>query len=185
MVKISNKVLLASGLATTIALTGCNKYDDGPAFSLLTKTQRLTGDWVMEKWTPYGLNNMIGNNGLSIEIEFDKDGDFDMKVISTITDYYYDNYGNVSTTTSNDVANEKGEWEFSSNKEEIELDFDQDTPNWDVEITRLTNKEFEGEIDVNYSTYYGQNGVFSQVFSQVSDKSGNGPGTIQFEAEKD
>ena len=183
MVKISNKVLLASGLATTIALSGCNKYEDGPAFSLLTKTQRLTGDWVMEKWTPYGGNNLIGgNNGLSVEIEFDKDGDFDMKIISTVT--YYDNYGGFNGYGT-EIYNQKGEWEFSSNKEEIELDFDQDTPNWDVEITRLTNKEFEGEIDVNYSTYYGQNGVFSQVFSQVSDKSGNGPGTIQFEAEKD
>ena len=182
MVKISNKVLLASGLATTIALTGCNKYEDGPAFSLLTKTQRLTGDWVMEKWTPYGENNLIGNNGQSIEIEFDKDGDFNLKIISTIT--YYDYYGSFNGYGTN-IVNEKGDWEFSSNKEEIELDFDANTPNWDIEITRLTNKEFEGEIETNYSSYYGQTGVFSQVFSQGSDKSGNGPGTVQFEAEKD
>ena len=46
MVKISNKVLLAGGLATAVGLTGCQKYDDGPAFSLLTKKQRLTGLWL-------------------------------------------------------------------------------------------------------------------------------------------
>jgi|SaaInlStandDraft_1057018.scaffolds.fasta_scaffold182443_1 hypothetical protein len=174
MVKISNKVLLAGGLATTIALTGCGKYEDGPNFSLLTKKQRLTGDWEMEKWIPYGQSNLI-NNGLNIDIEFDKDGDFDMKVISTYTNYDY--YGNPSTYT--DVYNHKGDWEFSSDKEEIELDFDGNIPDWDIEITRLTNKEFEGEITSDY--YYGK----SNLFSKVSDKSGDGPGTTRFEAEKD
>ena len=174
MVKISNKVLLAGGLATTIALTGCGKYEDGPNMSLLTKKQRLTGDWEMEKYIPYGQSNLI-NNGLNIDIEFDKDGDFDMKVISTNTNY--DNYGNPFTNT--EVYNYKGDWEFSSDKEEIELDFDENMPNWDIEITRLTNKEFEGEIT---SGYYGK----SNLFSKVSDKSGGGPATtIRFEAEKD
>ena len=180
MVKISNKVLLASGLATTIALSGCNKYDDGPAFSLLTKKQRLTGDWEIKKFIPYGQNN-INVNGNSMDIEFDKDGDFELTIVSVNTEYNY--YGNPSTYT--EVYNEKGEWEFSSDKEEVELDFDSpNMANWDLEITRLTNKEFEGEFDLSTS-YYGQGGVFEQVFSQGSDKSGNGPGSVTFEAEKD
>jgi len=174
MVKISNKVLLAGGLATTIALTGCGKYEDGPNFSLLTKKQRLTGNWEMEKWIPYGQSNLI-NNGLNIDIEFDKDGNFNVQVITTYSNNYGQTYTNAYT--------QKGEWEFSSDKEEIELDFDDNTPDWDIEITRLTNKEFEGEVDMNYN--YGQGGVFAQVFSQGSDKSGDGPGTVKFEAEKD
>ena len=174
MVKISSKVLLAGGLATAIGLTGCKKYDDGPSFSLLTKTQRLTGDWEMTKYIPYGQSNMI-NNGLELEIEFDKDGDFDMKVIST---YSYTYYGQTNTYT--EVYNHKGDWEFSSDKEEIELDFNNSgMGDWDIEITRLTNKEFEGEITSDY--YYGK----SNLFSKVSDKSGDGPGTVRFEAEKD
>jgi hypothetical protein len=175
MVKIRSKLLISSGLAATVGLSGCGKYEDGPNFSLLTKKQRLTGDWEVERWVPYGSSNMIGN-GLNIDIEFDKDGDFDLRIVETV----YSNYGGYYSQ----ALQYKGEWEFSSDKEEIELDFDANMPDWDIEITRLTNKEFEGEIESN-GYYYGAEGVFSQVFSQGSDKSGNGPGTIKFEAEKD
>ncbi len=144
MVKISNKVLLAGGLATAVALTGCKKYEDGPGFSLLTKTQRLTGDWEVTKWIPDGEGNYIdGYDGVDfdIEIEFDKDGDFDMRNITTYTGY-----------SGMYTANVSGEWEFSSDKEEIELDFEDSTPNWEIEITRLTNEEFEGEVSSAGST---------------------------------
>ena len=161
MVKISNKVLLAGGLAATVGLTGCGKYEDGPNMSLLTKKQRLTGDWEVEKWVPYGQSNMI-NNGLNIDVEFDKDGDFDVRIISTT-------YGNYYGQTYTYAYTEKGEWEFSSDKEEIELDWDDNfQPDWDIEITRLTNKELEGEINLNGGTFF------------------NAPlGSIKFEAEKD
>ena len=76
-----------------------------------------------------------------IEIEFDKDGDFDMRNITTYTGY-----------SGMYTANVSGEWEFSSDKEEIELDFEDSTPNWEIEITRLTNKEFEGEVSSAGST---------------------------------
>jgi len=161
MVKISNKTLLAGGLATAIGLTSCGKYEDGPNFSLLTKKQRLTGDWELKKWIPYGGSNMIGN-GLELEIEFDKDGDFDMKLEHTYT-YYGSSY--------TDTYNVSGEWEFSSDKEEIELDFEEGGT-WEMEITRLTNKEFQGEITAG--DYYGK----GDLFSKVSSKSGDGDGTV-------
>tara|TARA_B110000438_G_C15748904_1_gene622018 strand:- start:111 stop:614 length:504 start_codon:yes stop_codon:yes gene_type:complete len=166
MVKISNKTLLAGGLATAIGLTSCGKYEDGPAFSLLTKTQRLTGDWEMTKWVEDG-DDMIGN-GIEMEIEFDKDGDFDLKLEQTYTDYYGNSY-----TYSNNVG---GDWEFSSDKEEIELDFDEGG-SWEIEITRLTNKEFQGEITLGE---YGK----GNLFSKVSGKSGGEEDYVRFEAEK-
>lgn len=149
MVKISDKVLLAGSLAVAVSLNGCKKYDDGPSISLLTKTQRLTGDWEVTKFKS---SQTLGNNStnqnsinIEIEIEFDKDGDFDIR---TVMNYTYSNYyGNMYTSSY--VDNESGEWEFSSNKDEIELDFDDysilDT---EIEITRLTNKELEGEISI-------------------------------------
>mgnify|MGYP006103724499 CR=1 FL=1 len=141
MVRISNKVLLSGGLATVIGIAGCSKYEDGPAISLLTKKQRLVGDWEVTKFKSGGLN-MI-DNGSEMDLEFDEDGDFEMKVLSTYTTTDY--YGNSYTTT--DLDTYSGEWEFSSDKEEIEIDFDDNSEyDWEIEITRLTNKELEGEI---------------------------------------
>ncbi len=167
MVKISNKVLLAGGLATTVALAGCQKYDDGPAFSLLTKKQRLTGDWEITKWIPYGGEDYIDgvwDNGLfiqdDVEVEFDDDGDFDMRILRTIQSQY----GYVNTY----VYSFDGEWEFSNDKEEIELDFE-NGGNLEIEITRLTNKQFEGEVTGEINTI----GVLQDV------------GNIRIEAEKD
>ena len=168
MVKISNKTLLAGGLATAIGLTSCGKYEDGPAFSLLTKKQRLTGDWEMTKWVPYGSSGDMIGNGIEMEIEFDKDGDFDMKLTQT-----YTNYG----TSYSYEYKESGDWEFSSDKEKIELDFEDSNAKWDIEITRLTNKEFQGEIT---SDEYGK----GDLFSKVSGKSGGEEGAVRFEAEK-
>ena len=147
MVKISNKVLLAGGLAAAIGLSGCKKYEDGPYFSLLTKKQRLTGDWEATKLISDGVN-MI-NQGVDVEIEFDNDGDFQLKAKNTYTDYYGQSY-----TETNNL---KGEWEFSNDKEEIELDYDDGfTEDW--EITRLTNKELEADI-----TSYMKKKLFPQL----------------------
>ena len=166
MVKISNKVLLAGGLATTIALTGCGKYEDGPNMSLLTKKQRLTGDWEFDKLMDGGVN-MI-SNGLQIEMDFDKDGDFEISSSFSYTDYYGYTYSNSSIV--------KGEWEFSSDKEEIELDFD-DGSYQEIEITRLTNKELEGELSEQ-----NLNMIFPNAASKIASSA---PGaTNRFEAEK-
>ena len=166
MVMISNKVLLAGGLATAIGLSGCKKYEDGPYFSLLTKKQRLTGDWEFKKLIADDGTNVI-NNGVDIEMEFDKDGDFE---ISTQVTYTY--YGQ-SYSYSNTV---KGEWEFSNDKEEIELDFD-DGSYQEIEITRLTNKELEGELSEQ-----NMNKIFPNTASRIASSA---PGaTNRFEAEK-
>ena len=166
MVKISNKVLLAGGLATTIALTGCGKYEDGPNMSLLTKKQRLTGDWEVEKLMSNGTN--LISNGDELEMEFDKDGDFEFKTISNYTPIYGTSYSYSDTY--------KGEWEFSNDKEEIELEFDDGTYQ-EIEITRLTNKELEGELSI-----LTMNKIFPNAAARMS---GSAQGaTMRFEAEK-
>lgn len=151
MVKISNKVLLAGGLATAIGISGCKKYEDGPMFSLLTKKQRLTGDWEATKLISDG-DNMI-NQGAQVEMEFDGDGDFKLK--STFQYTYTDYYGQTYTNTYNNQVT--GDWEFSNDKEEIELDYDEGgREEW--EITRLTNKELEADI-----TSYMKKKLFPQL----------------------
>ena len=131
MVKISSKTILAGGLLTAVSVSpSCGKYDDGPGFSLASKKSRLAGTWELEKWKSDGLTQDLSN--LSLEIELEKDGDFKTRTTSSYTDYYgiTDSY---TFTTS-------GEWEFSSDKEEIEFDPDQGS-DFEWEIKRLTNKE--------------------------------------------
>ena len=150
MVRISNKVLLSGGLATVIGISGCSKYEDNPPISLLSKTQRLTGDWEVTKFTNIDGSNMIGNE-TEMDLEFDSDGDFELKLVSTYNSYDY--YGNLLGTTT-DIDTYTGDWEFSSDKEEIEIDFDSsDMYDWDIEISKLTNKELEGELTISGSGY--------------------------------
>lgn len=145
MSKINKKTALASSLAVIVGMSGCSKYEDGPALSLLTKKQRLTGDWDVTKLREPNGTDLITNNN-SIEMEFDDDGDFTMRT-TTSTNYY----GQISTN----VITRTGEWDFSSDKEEIEIEFDNlgSYYDWEIEITKLTNKELEGDLDVQGYEY--------------------------------
>lgn len=118
MIPKNDKLLLAAALITVINFSSCKKYEDGPTLSLRTKMSRITGEWevvrIGNQSFPYG--------GYSLEMEFDKSGD--------IT-YTY-SYGTYSYSYS-------GDWEFSNDKEEIELTFDNNIQ--ELEILRLTNDE--------------------------------------------
>ena len=131
MVKISSKTIIAGGLLTAVSVSpSCGKYDDGPGFSLASKKSRLTGTWELDK-VKYSDGSLGNLNNVSIDVEFDKDGDFTIRSTTT-----YTNYGsNDSYTYTN-----SGEWEFSSDKEEIEFD-PNDGGDYEWEINRLTNKE--------------------------------------------
>lgn len=145
MSKINKKTALASSLAVIVGMSGCSKYEDGPALSFLTKKQRLSGDWDVTKMRDGTGDDLITNN-TSIEMEFDDDGDFSLRQTASYTNYY----GQISTN----VLNLTGEWEFSSDKEEIEIEFDnQGYYDWELEITKLTNKELEGELDIQGYEY--------------------------------
>ena len=101
-------------------------YEDGPTISLKSKTSRLVGEWdVLEI-----AGNNIPNN-TTYEMEFEKDGDFNLSF-----EYSYGGY-----SYSNDLA---GEWEWKDGKKSVELDFDGGY-NYELEIKRLTNKELKAE----------------------------------------
>lgn len=144
-------------MAIAIGIGSCQKYEDGPFFSLLTKKQRLTGDWEVTEWNESDTDYI--NEGIEIEMEFENDGDFTFKLSNGLQNY--NSWGYTLT----------GDWEFSGDKEEIEIEFDSDNDaytwaEWEIEITRLTNKELQGEI-----TY--------------SDGGSGTSAAVEFEAEKD
>jgi hypothetical protein len=118
MKKSTQKLVLALTIVTALNFVSCGKYEDGPNFSLRTKKARLSGEWEIVR---------IGNvnfpsEGYSIEMDFSKDGDLEFT-------YSYFTYS----------YTERGEWEFSGDKEDLLLTFGNETQKF--EILRLTNEE--------------------------------------------
>jgi hypothetical protein len=117
---IKNTGYVIAAAAMTLNVQSCKKYQDGPALSLRTKKARLAGDWDVVQIG----NQNYPSNGYSLEFEFEKDGD--MKFTYAYTGYSY---------------SYKGSWEFSSNKEELDIKLDGNSSTQTFEILRLKNKE--------------------------------------------
>lgn len=175
------KNIILSFICLIAFVSSCSKYDDGPAFSLLTKTQRVTGVWNLTKvivngeemspddsdtytgyyscydtaawvWTDYPYTLISTSSNLNTW-EFEKDGDF------SSLDYYNDTYqildsfscvdftAHISDFDTSYIDSYYSDWEFSSNKEEIEIDLGLGL--WDFEISRLTNKEMTLDLKID------------------------------------
>ena len=127
--KTQNTLLLAAAAVTVLNFQSCGKYEDGPAFSLRSKTSRLVGEWEIVKI--YGQNVPSGYN---FSMEFESDGDLTYS-------YSYSYYGYNYNYSFN------GEWEWEDNKGSIEVDVDGDRI--DFEILRLTKDELVMEDNYN------------------------------------
>ena len=164
---MNNKIILSSLLIITIIITGCKKYEDGPVFSLLSKKQRLTGEWEATSIQRNGQNTLLDNENSFVpsvnadstviqsfytskfELEFDSDGDCNL----TETVYIF---GEITWSLG-------GKWKFSNDKEEIEIDWEtvngqviEERAEQEMEIIRLTNKELVVE-------YYSDDGDFIEI----------------------
>jgi len=163
------KNIILSFICLIAFVSSCSKYDDGPAFSLLTKTQRVTGTWDLKKvivngeemspddtytntYDAYCSNtgmyysyDLIESDSYETTWEFDKDGDFSHLEYSTSNYQTLDSFScvNYQAYISNNITNSTNstyaDWEFSSDKLELEIDFGGTSQ--DFEIARLTNKE--------------------------------------------
>ena len=127
MKPIQRNLFLAATVAIVLNFQSCGKYEDGPGFSLRSKTARLTGEWEVVRIGTTSLTN----SGYSLEFEFEKSGDFSQ----TISDPSYGSYSDA------------GKWEFASSKENLEIIIDGDLEIF--EIKRLTNDELWLEDDTN------------------------------------
>lgn len=120
--KTLKKTILALVVLTFI-FTGCNKYQDGPKFSLLTKKARLTGDWKIDKVTYNGndvtssYNTLLGAN---YQLDIEKDGNY--------------------KTTGN--FPDSGKWKFGEDKDDVYFTSNTAGSTEDAErILRLKSKE--------------------------------------------
>ncbi len=131
------KFLLIFVFILLITLSGCQKYDYGPAISFRSKKNRVVGKWITEKWliNKYTDTSVTDTNRRA---EFTDDGTY----------YYHDN--NAVTNIKTDL---KGTWAFRQDKEQLLLGLptgnngDMIYQLWD--IIKLKNKELWLEM-VNY-----------------------------------
>ena len=121
MSKLKNLSYLTVLGAASLTTVGCNKYEDGPKLSLRTKKARIVGEWNVES-----IGSEVLGSTYSINLNFEKSGS-----LTVTSSYSYNGY-----SQSYSYA---GSWEFSSDKEEIELIIDGNIEIF--EIKRLTNKE--------------------------------------------
>lgn len=114
--------LLIAGLAIALMAgnTACNKYEEGPGISLRSKTARVAGEWVVDKYVDKDGNeseDQFNSSGI-----YGKDGSLEIFIDGT--------------------SLAKGTWEFGDKKETIITDlgsvFGKDT----ATIVRLAHKEF-------------------------------------------
>lgn len=124
----NKKLLLAMAVVIMLNFNSCKKYEDGPRFSLKTKTSRLVGEWEVIKID--GENFQDDN----LYLEFDKGGDFtatyEYKYSGTTYKYSYE-----------------GSWEWDSKKEVIEVDLEGENLEW--EVLRLSKDELWFEDEAN------------------------------------
>jgi len=121
MKKTKNYLFLSIAVIISLAISSCGKYEDGPGFSLLSKTARMTNKWELKS-----VDGEV-EAGLVV-LDLKKDGSMSINEDGYIID---------------------GSWEFSSDKEDLRLSIFGDEV--DLKIRRLTNKELwlENELEDN------------------------------------
>ena len=129
MKKFKNLTYLTLAGATSIGISGCGKYEDGPGFSLLSKKARVAGDWEVKS-----IGSQVMGVNYSINMSFEKSGSFYLT-----SSYSYGGY------SGNDSYG--GSWDFVSDKEQLALTIDGDVELF--EIKRLTNNEMWLDDDVS------------------------------------
>ena len=126
--KMRNRTLLFA-LVLTVTMASCSRFEDGPAFTLLTPKARLTGDWEIVDFigpdAEYYLDDLQDGQRWFFEFEKDGDGIFGISY----------SYGGYSYNYSYDM-----EWELDGNELEVDL---ATSNSIDWEIQRLTNTELE------------------------------------------
>lgn len=115
-----NTLFLAATVITVLNFSSCSKYEDGPRFSLRTKKARITGEWEVVKIG----NQNFPQDGYSLEMVFEKDGDFEYNYLYEGYSYGYD-----------------GDWHFTHGKEELVISLGNNGGVQIFEILRLKNDE--------------------------------------------
>jgi hypothetical protein len=121
------RIVLAALFISTLIFSSCNKYSEGPNYSILTRKARLCNDWELKAYS------VSGNNAFDVDyttkLSIDKDGTYSISKT-------FNALGQIQGEYSN------GRWEFAEKDET--LYFFEDTtskPTHEYSIKELRNKE--------------------------------------------
>ena len=157
--------------AIALSVIACNKYEDGPAFSLKTKTSRIIGEWklvaynggdsLIEKVGPFtqfwwqcgetysAFTRIITKTDVIWEIEGDRD--LKEKFFGVVREFKHGqsfippDCEPFYLTTDSSIMLETNSWSFSNNKIDFRIDIGNSVK--EFEIKRLTNEEMVLEDD--------------------------------------
>lgn len=105
----------------TLGLTSCNKYEEGPSFTLLTAKMRITGNWNL-------LNVTFNGN------------DYTSYFPTTKLDISKDETYTMTMTSSFGSSTEVGTWKFNSDKTQFI------TTDSDGDVTTFTIVKLKNDI---------------------------------------
>jgi len=123
---MKRKLFLSVCISMLLLSVACNKYKDGPALSLRSKTERVANSWKVGQALDNGDDVTSSYN--KFELDLSKGGSASLSA-------EYNFFGNDYKYTTT------GSWAFVSNKEKLSLDFDNDAGDNVYRILRLKEKE--------------------------------------------
>lgn len=122
-------------MALTMTVTSCNKYEEGPKFTLLTAKMRITGDWSL-------LN--VTENGYDVTSFYPTTN---LEIVKDETYKHTESSGSVSVT-------ETGTWKFNGDKTQfITTDSDGDITTYTIvklknSILKLKHVDSDGDVTI-------------------------------------
>ena len=126
------KIGFAILLGTATLVSSCNKYEEGPSFSLLSAKMRITGDWTATAMTVNNEDTDMTN--LVMTVSINNDGTFSSETVTTIV------IGSLSSSYS---SSEVGTWDFNSDKTSVLMMVDGESSATEATILKLENKEMK------------------------------------------
>lgn len=135
---MKNLKLIPLFFITVFVLTSCGKYDDGPFFSIYSKTERLTGYWRFDKVVEGGVNKTADFENQSIEM------------LKNNTFYWMQGYKNNNPYEPIIIL---GIWKFKNDKEDLLMTInaglaDEYSYEWTIKRLAYADVRLERQDDV-------------------------------------
>ena len=92
-------------LVVVFLLGACNKYSEGPAFSLLTRKARISNDWTLQSYTKDG-TELFDVNAEEQNLSIERDGSYSRTTITNVL-------GQLQATSAN------GTWTFENSQADV------------------------------------------------------------------
>jgi len=109
-----------------LALTSCNKYEDGPVLSFVSRNERVANTWKMDKAIENGVD--VTSRYDRYVVTLTKSGSASLTAHFTLLSLEYDYVTN-------------GTWNFTSNDDKLELNYENDLVDATYVILKLKEKE--------------------------------------------